>query len=368
MSASPLPEGAPRAGVIHVRHRHPDRFVVIGNHLSQHLELSALAIGLAVHILSLPDGDPVTVKGLANRFPEGEITVRRAMNELVATGYLERRRVPLGGGRFATRTFAYDHPSHRAQDAAQPPAPDPEPPSEPPPPPPPPPPPAGAVPPKPLPTGTVTPKPAPTGTATPKPPQAEATRPATAPQKCPAAGPVAPESPVTGATQPAPATPKSPPTGAARPGTVRLPHSAPEAEHPAPAASGPASGPAADLLARLRLADPRLLLSARDIGRLVPAVDLWLARAATPAQIVRVLTTGLPPDPVLIHHPARLLAYRLTAHLPPPLPADTPPPDRPAPLITCDGCDRAIRSHDPTTLCTDCRPTPTHPPREHQAA
>jgi hypothetical protein len=105
-----LPPGAPRAGVIHVRQRHTARFTVVGNHLAQHPDLSAVAIGLAVYILSLPDGAPVSVKALAERFTEGEITVRRAMNELVAAGYLERRRVPLGGGRFATRTFAYDRP------------------------------------------------------------------------------------------------------------------------------------------------------------------------------------------------------------------------------------------------------------------
>jgi hypothetical protein len=108
--AQHLPEGAPTSGVIHVRHRHTDRFTVVGNHLAQHPRLSAVAIGLAVHILSLPDGASVTVKALTLRFREGETTVRRAMNELEAAGYLVRRRVPLSGGRFATRTFAYDRP------------------------------------------------------------------------------------------------------------------------------------------------------------------------------------------------------------------------------------------------------------------
>ncbi|GGU09067.1 hypothetical protein GCM10010272_62700 [Streptomyces lateritius] len=31
------------------------------------------------------------------------------------------------------------------------------------------------------------------------------------------------------------------------------------------------------------------------------------------------------------------------------------PPPGPAPLVTCDGCDRAIRTHDPDTRCVDCR-------------
>jgi hypothetical protein len=121
-------------------------------------------------------------------------------------------------------------------------------------------------------------------------------------------------------------------------------------------------GTAADLLARLRLADARLLLASRDIARLAPAVDDWLARAATPAQITRTLTTGLPPVPEPIHHPARFLEHRLTALLPPPLPPESA---RPAPLRTCDGCDRAFRTHDPAARCADCRagsPLPGLPP------
>ncbi|MGW5353611.1 hypothetical protein ACWERV_24250 [Streptomyces sp. NPDC004031] len=263
MPAAPLPEGAPPAGVIHVRHRHADRFTVVGNHLAQHPRLSAVAIGLAVYIQSLPDGAPVSVKALAARFPEGEITVRKALNELQAAGYLERRRVPLGGGRFATRAFAYDRPG-------------------------------GA----------------------------------------PASGPGRRR---TGA-------------GRGRTGPGRTKPSRPAAERPAPVTS-----PAADLLARLRLADPRLLLSAGDIARLAPSVETWLARAVPPAEVTRALTAGLPPSPTPIHAPSRLLAHRLTAHLPPPLPPEPRRAPRPAPLRTCDGCERAFRTEDPTARCADCR-------------
>lgn len=271
-SLTELPAGAPRAGVIRVRHRHTASFTVIGNHLAQHPALSAVAIGLGVHILSLPDGAPVSVKALAARFTEGEITVRRALNELVAAGYLERRRIPLGGGRFATRTFAYDRP--------------------------------GTVPAEGSPEADTASDPGPVR-ARPQPP----------PQRHPAER-----------TRPAPPRPPL-----------------------------PVSGPAADLLARLRLADPRLLLSSRDVADLAPSVDSWLARSATPEQITRTLTAGLPPRHVPIHHPARFLEYRLSVHIPPPLPPCPPPPDRPAPLITCDGCDRAFRSADPRAVCTDCR-------------
>ncbi|MEU9011380.1 helix-turn-helix domain-containing protein [Streptomyces sp. NPDC048479] len=247
-----LPEDAPRAGVLHVRHRHTDRFTVVGNHLAQHASLSATAIGLAVHIQSLPDGASVTAKALTLRFPEGETTIRRALNELEEAGYLERRRVALGGGRIATRTLSYEKP--------------------------------GCAP----------------------------VAPAVLVSEVPASAPRPPDPPV------------------------------PEV-----------SGPAVELLAGLRGIDPRLLLSLRDVHRLAPAVDDWLGRDATPAQIIRTLTANLPAVP--IHHPARFLGHRLTTLLPPPLPPG-PVPKAVLPLRTCDGCERAFRSQDPDDRCRDCRP------------
>ncbi|WP_308354908.1 hypothetical protein [Streptomyces sp. Je 1-79] len=126
MSAHPLsraiPDGAPRPGVIHIRHRHTERFTVVGNHLAQHEKLSAAAIGLAVYIQSLPDGVSVTAKALALRFREGEKTVRRALNELECAGYLARPRLPVGGGKFATRTPS---PSRHPHPSAPPPLPSP---------------------------------------------------------------------------------------------------------------------------------------------------------------------------------------------------------------------------------------------------
>ncbi|MET9953419.1 hypothetical protein ABZ135_17970 [Streptomyces sp. NPDC006339] len=257
----PIPADAPPAGVIHIRHRHTERFTVVGNHLAQHTELSAAAIGIAVYIQSLPDGVSVTAKALTLRFREGETTVRRALNELERAGYIARPRIPLGGGKFATRTFSYDKP--------------------------------GCVP-------ATAPAPVPPPPPVPK-PQAQKPRPETQPQA---------------------------------------------EEHPI--------GPAADILARLRLSDPRLVLSLADVQRLAPAVETWLARSATPAQITRTLTAGLPPEPVPIHHPARFVEYRLTHLLPPPLPAKAQAP-APAPLVTCDGCERAFRSHAPDARCADCR-------------
>ncbi|WMX45052.1 hypothetical protein RGF97_09580 [Streptomyces roseicoloratus] len=277
--------------MIHVRHRHTERFTVVGNHLAQHAELSAAAIGIAVYIQSLPDGVSVTAKSLALRFREGETTVRRALNELERAGYIARPRIALGGGRFATRTFSYDKPC--------------------------------CVPAK---------------AAAPAPPPVRKTQDQAQPSK-PCLPPQPPAAPPPLTTSPAddPTSPTADSTG--------------PADDPA--------GPAADLLAGLRLADPRLFLSVADVRRLAPAVDTWLGRSATPAQITRTLTARLPPEPVPIHHPARFVEYRLTHLLPPPLPvpavADERRVDAPPPLITCDGCERGIRSHDPNARCADCR-------------
>ncbi|MFD3664471.1 hypothetical protein ACFWVF_28410 [Streptomyces sp. NPDC058659] len=277
MSAYPvpfeIPADAPRSGVIRVRFRHTDRFTVVGNHLAQHPSLSAVAIGLGVHIQSLPEGADVTVKTLTNRFTEGEITIRRALNELVAEGYLERHRVPLGGGRFATRVVSYDRPGYGlpVRRAAPPVDPDPDPDPDP---------------------------------------------------------------------EPEPD-----------------PDPGPEPAEPVPAAGPELPGPAAELLARLRTVDPRLLLPWREVLRLAPAVEAWFDLAATPAQVIRTLTATLPPAHVPIHHPGRFLEYRLTTLRPPRLPAGPPSSaiEGPAPLITCDGCDRAFRSRDPEAVCGECR-------------
>ncbi|MER7760230.1 hypothetical protein [Streptomyces sp. NPDC097619] len=108
------------------------------------------------------------------------------------------------------------------------------------------------------------------------------------------------------------------------------------------------------------MVDARLILSVRDVQRLSPAVEEWLARHATTEQITRTLTANLPPAPIPIHHPPRFLEHRLTTLLPPPLPTSVPKPQRPrpAPLITCDGCERAFRSNVPEARCGDCGPTP----------
>ncbi|MFC8984896.1 helix-turn-helix domain-containing protein [Streptomyces sp. NPDC057115] len=104
-------------GVIHENTRHTTRFVVIGNHLTQHAELSLLAIGLGCHIQSLPAGAPVDIKSLTARFAEGPTRIAAALRELEAHGYLRRERHRTATGRIVTRTISCNQPGTRRQPA-----------------------------------------------------------------------------------------------------------------------------------------------------------------------------------------------------------------------------------------------------------
>ncbi|MFI8106626.1 helix-turn-helix domain-containing protein [Streptomyces sp. NPDC086023] len=268
---------------------------MIGNQLAQHETLSLLAIGVAVHIQSLPEGAPVSIRALAERFPESEHRIGRALRELEAAGYLRRSRLRLVTGKVITRTVSYNVPT------------------------------CETPPPDPTPEETPNPAPAP-------PPPAPAPA---APAPAPAAPPPAPAAP--------PPIPPIPPAPAPTP-------EPPPAPVPPPTPS-PLEREAADLLAGLRARDPRLLLSEEDIRRLAPGVVEWLVRGVPPEGIRRTLTATVPDN---LRNPAGLLAYRLRDLLPPllpaPLHAPPPPPtrDRPHhPLQNCDGCDLAFRAPTP---------------------
>ncbi|MGW2448773.1 helix-turn-helix domain-containing protein [Streptomyces sp. NPDC001675] len=97
-------------GLIHDNTRHSARFTVIGNHLAQHPELSGLAIGLGVHIQSLPAGSRVDIRTLTARFPEGAVRIAAALRELEAHGYLRRERRRGADGRIVTRTVSCNQP------------------------------------------------------------------------------------------------------------------------------------------------------------------------------------------------------------------------------------------------------------------
>ncbi|MDX2544192.1 hypothetical protein ACOT81_21490 [Streptomyces sp. WI04-05B] len=116
--------GAPTSGVIHVRTRLTSDFTVIANALVQRRG-SAVTIGVAAYIASLPDASSVSITALCEHFSEGEILISRALRELESAGYLERRRERTSTGKIRTRTYFYDVPGGH-------PAPDPDGPPEPP--------------------------------------------------------------------------------------------------------------------------------------------------------------------------------------------------------------------------------------------
>ncbi len=105
-----IPGPLPPSGVIHVAFPHASRFTIVGNHLAQHDGLSLAAIGIGVHIQSLPAGSQVGIKALAARFAEGETTIAAALRELETHGYLRRTRARLANGRVVTRTVFCNQP------------------------------------------------------------------------------------------------------------------------------------------------------------------------------------------------------------------------------------------------------------------
>ncbi|WP_406861692.1 hypothetical protein ABZO31_14905 [Streptomyces sp. HUAS MG47] len=99
-----------------------------------------------------------------------------------------------------------------------------------------------------------------------------------------------------------------------------------------PRKSPPTRSRAYILLAALGRENSALSLSHADCRVLAPLVEEWFARDATDTDVLRSLTTGLPPA---VHHPAGLVRNRLTTKIPPPPMRREPPPLR---LLECAKC------------------------------
>ncbi|KND28256.1 hypothetical protein ACFVZE_29465 [Streptomyces anulatus] len=291
------PSRTPSAGVVHINIRLTDGYSIISNRLSQHRDMSLLAIGLGTHIQSLPAGRRIGVKALAAIFPESEARIAAALRELERHGFLRRIRERVQGGRVATRTESYNHPEAAARRVI------------------------------------------PQLVRVPEPVQAQVPEPV----------PVSASEPVV-VREPAPAPPAPAPAPAPAP---RLVPSAAAPKPPPPPLpfprrpSAPLFDEAARLLAGLQVSAPLFALSEVDVERLTPGVAAWLERGVRP-DAVRVALTDDPPVP--LRHPAKLLRHRLIALLPPPVPAAVPV----VPLQNCDDCDRAFRSPVPG-CCGECR-------------
>ncbi|MEU8620193.1 helix-turn-helix domain-containing protein [Streptomyces sp. NPDC048623] len=277
-------------------------FTIIENELIQDRRLSFLARSLSAYIQSLPEGSDVSIRALAAASPEeGHIRIAAALRELEEYGYLERTRVRLPNGRVVTQTTSYNHPDARWMPLDSAAEPERESESE-----------AGLGP-APEPDPGWDPEPDPDSDPDPDP---------------------------------------GPPSGGGAPEPVRLPAPEPvrvrEATPPETSPEEPPTGPAADLLLGLRSCHPGLLLSVRDVHRLVPLVEDWFDRGCKPDAVRRALTDSLP-DP--LKYPAGFLRHRLTRLIPPPLPAPPPPLH---PYQSCEICERAFRAPE-RGLCGEWR-------------
>lgn len=320
-------------GVRHSNIRLTGRFTVISNDLIQHPEMSAVARMLGIYIQSLPAGTPIGIKDLARQLPLGETSIGSGLRELVRFGYLDRSLESLPGGRIVTRTVSYNHP--RAVTDAPPTrwSSPPSPPS-----------PSPSVADR-RPRLSLAPVPAPDPAPTAEPAPTPEAEPEAAPTAEPEVAPTAePEHAPEHAPAPAPAAGEA----SARPVAARVPVPRDQDD---PLRRRLAS----EILAELRLVDPRLLLGERDIKYLAGGVEAWLERGATVHALVTALTANLPD---LLRNPAGLIAHRLAAQLPPLV---APVPRRPAfvppdPFQICDGCDRAYRSPTRGGRCNGCGP------------
>lgn len=67
-----------------------NNFTVFENELLQNPNLSLKAKGLLAYMLSLPDDWDYSISGLATKCKEGKTSIRSAINELMAEGYVTR--------------------------------------------------------------------------------------------------------------------------------------------------------------------------------------------------------------------------------------------------------------------------------------
>lgn len=110
-------------------------------------------------------------------------------------------------------------------------------------------------------------------------------------------------------------------------------------------------GAAYRALTALRAADARMPLTEGDCRSLAPLAEEWLSRGATPNDITRALTEGLPPT---VNNPGGLARRRLESKMPP---QQSEPRARVTRVImacaTCDQDERTVKID--RGVCENCR-------------
>lgn len=94
-----------------VRRRHTGNFTQIPNSLIRNEHLSLKALGVIVHLLSLPPGYRISLEGLCAARKEGETAMRTAIQQLESLNYMRIVRDRSASGRFIqSRWIVSDEP------------------------------------------------------------------------------------------------------------------------------------------------------------------------------------------------------------------------------------------------------------------
>ncbi|MET8687316.1 hypothetical protein ABZV77_24175 [Streptomyces sp. NPDC004732] len=142
-------------------------------------------------------------------------------------------------------------------------------------------------------------------------------------------------------------------TDAYQSGLARATEPEPQEEQVAPPADEPST--AHHTLAQLRTADRRMALSEAECRQLEPSAAEWLARGASPQDITRALTQGLPPT---VTNPGGLARSRLETKMPPKRQAPAKARARVTrAVMICPFCEEPDTSVELINgICTDCCP------------
>lgn len=94
-----------------IRKHHKEHYTTVDNSILEDTRLSWRAKGIAVFILSKPDGWSANINHIASQGTEGRDAVRSALQELAEFGYMKRTREQDDKGRYTTITHIADFPS-----------------------------------------------------------------------------------------------------------------------------------------------------------------------------------------------------------------------------------------------------------------
>jgi len=90
-------------------------FVIVDNKLAKNRKLTLKAKGLMLYLLSLPSDKQITVKELEKHIIEGKDSLRNAVNELIAEGYITKLKYRDEKGLFQTEYTVYEYPQETIQ-------------------------------------------------------------------------------------------------------------------------------------------------------------------------------------------------------------------------------------------------------------